>query len=111
MEGVSEMAANFPLTMSASARRHEAVAKGREQCALVDSGSPCLHCALNLITFTHKSILFVYVQLCKEEGKSAPVPALRKHEFQKNSVVTDCYPEGRKHSRPQERKQRQLKSQ
>ena len=28
--------------------------------------------ALNLITFIHNSVLSVYVQLCKEEGKSAP---------------------------------------
>lgn len=46
--------------------------------------------ALNLITFIHNSVLSVYVQLCKEEGKSAPAPALRKHEFQKKkSVMTE----------------------
>lgn len=61
--------------------------------------------ALNLITFIHNSVLSVYVQLCKEEGKSAPVPALRKHEYQKKkSVMTDCYPKGRKCSQPQEKK-------
>ena len=136
VEGVSEMTANFPLdyqllnlqVWGSGAGQSSSVpwqTVGQPLSTLnkvVNWGPPFtgfsfptvvseIFSALNLITFIHNSVLYVYVQLCKEEGKSAPVPALRKHEFQKRkSAMTDCYPEGRKCSQPQEKKQWQLKS-